>query len=109
MRGAPIELRTCFGQLVHREVVEHDMAAVREDLAPPAPRSFLATPTRQRTVSTSTVLNDATPLLAGSARPLPSRPTARLIFAACIAAAGSSFQFGYHVGDYGAAAIGMLV
>lgn len=27
------------------------------------------------------------------------------MFAACVAAAGSSFQFGYHVGDYGAAAI----
>jgi hypothetical protein len=27
------------------------------------------------------------------------------IFAACVAAAGSSFQFGYHVGDYGAAAV----
>eukprot|EP01134_Creolimax_fragrantissima_P000175 CFRG0175T1 len=34
-----------------------------------------------------------------------TKTTWRVIFAACVAASGASFQFGYHVGDYGAAAI----
>ncbi|KNC84717.1 hypothetical protein SARC_03058 [Sphaeroforma arctica JP610] len=34
-----------------------------------------------------------------------AKTTWRVVFAACVAASGASFQFGYHVGDYGAAAI----